>query len=450
MLRLTLAARIAMIVIVSLTAVWIVAVAAFYQTHADDFGGIRPSPARIAALTELVESATASQRLTIMEAVTTNTFRPTLRVGSGAGGVVSEASVTEQEFRDYAAALAGRGLTIRAAPRSTLAQWFPRLIGPARNALEFQVALRNGESLVIETGGPLVINRIGLPVGFGAGLFGTLVAIGALLIMQRETRPLARLAAAVDRIDLSSDPAPLPEMRGSAPEIRALAQAFNRLKSRLGAMLHARMALIGGISHDVRTFATRLRLRVDAIPQDAERQRAIADIDDMIRLLDDALMSSRAGAGELNREMVEFAALVALEVDDRRTDSKAIDLFSGSGTEHAIVLGDRLALRRIITNLTDNALKYGHAAHLRIAMDGDRVVLTVDDEGPGIRADQREVILEPFSRLDESRSRETGGAGLGLAVVRTLTEAHGGDVRIGENAHGGCCVTISFPIFTGQ
>ena len=167
------------------------------------------------------------------------------------------------------------------------------------NATEFRITLRSGEILIIDASTRLPITPLGLPVGFGAGLFGTIVALLALLVMQRETRPLARLAAAVDGVDLSIDPPLLPQARRSAPEIRAVIAAFNRLQGRLSEMLRARMTLIGGIAHDVRTFATRLRLRVEQIPDAAEKQRAIADIEDMIRLLDDALLSTRASAGGL-------------------------------------------------------------------------------------------------------------------------------------------------------
>jgi signal transduction histidine kinase len=182
----------------------------------------------------------------------------------------------------------------------------------------------------------------------------------------------------------------LPQARRSAPEIRAVISAFNRLQGRLSEMLRARMTLIGGIAHDVRTFATRLRLRVEQIPDPAEQQRAIADIDDMIRLLDDALLSSRAGAGGLSQEMVEFATLVRTEVDDRRAQGEAADVASEPAFTEAIVLGDRLALRRVVANIVDNAIKYGRVAHVRLGLGPDTVVVTVDDEGPGIPADRRQ------------------------------------------------------------
>jgi signal transduction histidine kinase len=269
--------------------------------------------------------------------------------------------------------------------------------------------------------------------------------------MQRETKPLARLAAAVDRVDLSADPPMLAQARRSAPEIRAVIAAFNRLQGRLSEMLRARMTLIGGIAHDVRTFATRLRLRVEQIPDAAERARAVADIDDMIRLLDDALLSARTGGGGLSQEMVEWAALVRADVNDRRAQGETVDVTTEDGAaSEAIVLGDRLALRRVLANIIDNAIKYGRVAHVRTGMAAGAnpmIVVSVDDEGPGIPEQARAAMLEPFNRLEASRNRATGGAGLGLAVVRSLVEAHGGTVDIAAAPGGGARVNVALPVF---
>lgn len=314
-------------------------------------------------------------------------------------------------------------------------------------ALELRIELRTGEILILDTRNPILINRFGLPIGFGAGLLGTCIALAALLIMHRETRPLVRLAAAVDRMDPGGTPVALPHPRRGAPEIRALIAAFNRLQARLSQLLRARMAMLGGISHDVRTFATRLRLRVDRIADAEERDRAIGDIADMIRLLDDALLASRAGAGELVEELVEFDHIVRAEVEDRRAAGAAIDLRVAPGPADASVLGDRLALRRVVSNLVENALKYGHAAHLTVSVEAQWITLLVDDEGLGIPLDRREILLEPFVRLETSRNRRTGGAGLGLAIVRTLAEAHGGAIAVGDAPAGGARFTLRLPVF---
>jgi signal transduction histidine kinase len=209
--------------------------------------------------------------------------------------------------------------------------------------------------------------------------------------------------------------------------------------------------MLGGISHDVRTFLTRLRLRVERIPDTEERDRAIADIADMLRLLDDALLASRAGAGELAEELVDFGQVVRAEVEDCGAAGQLVDVRTvGSAGADATVLGDRLALRRVVANLVGNALIYGKAAHLSIDTDREFVTLIVDDHGPGIPPDQREAILEPFVRLEDSRNRHTGGAGLGLAVARSLLEAHGGTISIADATSGGARVTVRLPLFVAR
>jgi signal transduction histidine kinase len=117
------------------------------------------------------------------------------------------------------------------------------------------------------------------------------------------------------------------------------------------------------------------------------------------------------------------------------------------GSEAVQVLCDRLALRRILTNLVDNALSYGKSANLKLESDADEVFLYVDDDGPGIPASKRKLLLEPFTRMEQSRSRHTGGAGLGLAIVRQLVEAHGGELAISDAPNRGARVIVSLPRF---
>ena len=311
MLRLSLAARITMIVVVALTAAWIGAVALFYRSQDREGEGARPSARQIAALVELVERTPREQRLLVLDAAASSILDARLETREAISAMPGEARPVDHAVQQtYAAALGDRLIAIASPPVSAAQRRFPHLFATATNALEFRIALKTGETLVIDAKSPLVVTRLGLPVGFGAGLFGTLIALIALIVMHRETRPLARLAAAVDRMDLAKAPVLLPQARTSAPEIQVLITAFNRLQTRLSRLLRTRMAMLGGISHDVRTFATRLRLRVGDIPEGTQRDRAIGDIVDMIRLLDDALLASRAGAGELAEAFVEFDQIV--------------------------------------------------------------------------------------------------------------------------------------------
>jgi signal transduction histidine kinase len=450
MLRVTLATRLALIVIVAFSAISITIIAVFYRTSIRENELARPSPGRLAAIAEMVERSDPGMRGVLLDAVSSPQFAVRVEAAGTTSVLPSQRALRNRQARlneVYSAALPGREVTVAPTTVANHDRWFPRLARAMSNAVEFRIGLTTGETLVVDATTRLPVTSFGLPVGLGAGLFGTIVALLALLVMQRETRPLARLAAAVDRVDLSADLPPLPEARRSAPEIRAVIAAFNRLQTRLSEMMRARMTLIGGIAHDVRTFATRLRLRVEKIPDAAEQQRAIADIDDMIRLLDDALLSSRVGAGQLSQEMVDFAALACAEADDRRAQGSHVELSVDEAARDVIVLGDRLALRRIVANIIDNAIKYGRAAHLRLQLENPAIVLSVDDEGAGIPPDQRQAMLEPFNRLETSRNRATGGAGLGLAVARSLVEAHGGTIEIAEARGGGTRVRIGLPVF---
>jgi signal transduction histidine kinase len=438
-------ARIGLIMVSGLALVWVTAIAAYYVGgRSNDLQSIG-DPAHVVAVVELMERTAPDGRALVERATSTDGFMVSVERSAANDDDATEpgSRFSGSTAQPYVAALAGRKVNVTF--DDTQRRRMFRRLWP--DILRLRIDLGDGDVLTIAIVTPLLRGPLGLPIGFGAGIIGIFIALIALLAMRRETKPLTRLAEAVDRIDLSPNPLPLPEARGSAPEIRALIEAFNRLQGRLGELLRSRLAMLGGISHDVRTFATRLNLRVEKIPDDAERERAMTDIHDMIRLLDDALLASRAGAAELSEELIEIDDLVRGEVADRQANGARIDFAAGSHGRTAVVLGDRLALRRVIANLADNAIKYGYAAHLRSEVSGRNVILTVDDQGPGIPLAQRAAMLEPFSRLETSRNRNTGGAGLGLAIARGLVEAHHGSLAIENTASGNGRVSVRLPLF---
>lgn len=435
--RLTLATRTGLIVVLSLLAVLLGAFAIVQLADTSEADDTRPLPARIASLVSLLERSPADQHPLILRATSSRVFVATLEPGPHVGTTQDRPflRLAARRLEEQLDALGGRpsSVTLTRAPDSA-------------TGIEYRIGLTTGDTLVVRIRSRLATRLFGLPLWLVMAAFGVLVSLIALAAMHHQTRPLARLASAVDRIDPAGPPVLLPEPASGAREIHALISAFNRLQARLSHLMRARMAMLGGISHDVRTFATRLRLRIDRIPQHAERERAAADIADMIRLLDDALLASRAGAGELSESLVEFDDVVRTEVEDRRAEGKAVELHIPEDSPGAVVLGDRLALRRIVANLVDNALKYGQAVHLSLAFGEQTVVLNVDDRGPGIPPEHREAVLEPFVRLETSRNRRTGGAGLGLAVVRSLVEAHGGTLSIEDAPAGGARVVVRLPL----
>ena len=219
---------------------------------------------------------------------------------------------------------------------------------------------------------------------------------------------------------LGAEAAIIPDSPRSAPEIRALIGAFNRLTERIADLLRARMALVGGISHDLRTDVTRLRLRADLIPDAAERSKVVGDLDEMSRLLDDSFLAYRSGTPVHNEELVEVALLLAREVEDRARANKSVTICLLHGAKDAEVLGDAIALRRLFANLIDNAIAYGREARITADLCQDTVVVTIDDSGPGIREEDRAAMMELFVRQDASRSRRTGAPGLASPLLAPL------------------------------
>lgn len=437
--------RLGSIIVMSLLALWLAVVAVFYITEGAGRAAALPTPGGLAALAKAVERTGQDDRALILTAMQTETR--SVRIADEpllATELPSLWPADQATLDGYVTALDGRLLKVT--PQDVEGLGRPRFIS-AFNAVEFRIGLKDGETLIVRSTSPVVIAPNGLPIGYGGGLIGALVAIGALLLLNRELQPLANFAAALDKFD-PDDPQPAPQKsRYRSPEIQVLAAAFNRLQGRLTMLTQSRMALIGGIQHDVRSFATRLRLRVETITDTEERRRAEADIEDMVALLDDALVASRAGADALNEELFEPCAIVEAEITDRVGASAKVDLFAQDAAKTATILGDRLAFRRIVANLVDNALRYGGAAHVSLVLEGENITLTVDDEGPGIPVDQRGFLLEPFTRLETSRARATGGAGLGLAIVNRLAAAHGGSLTIADAPSGGARLVVSMPRF---
>ena len=452
MIRLGFAARLFIIFVTSLVALQVLAVAAFYlQRSRDTDTELRmPFPDQAAALVELLESMPRSQWPLVLRATSSTDLRVRIanRLPEGREAAWYEAPVVELILRRYLAALGGREVRVRIEASSELLSGpLQALAWASPGAVEIEVGLNNGETLVVATGGILHLTMLGLPPGFWAGVLGFAVAVVTVLMVRREARPLRDLAQAVDRMTLPGKADPIPDVPRGAPEFRALVAAFNRLSERIAQLLKARMALIGGISHDLRTYATRLRLRAELIGDAGERAKAIHDLNDMKRLLDDSLLAIVAGAPVRAQELVEIAPILARETEDRQRAGAAVTLTMAAVAQGAQLIGDALALRRLFANVTDNAVTYGGEARIGADVEGDDLVVAIDDKGPGIGAEQREMVFEPFVRLEESRNRRTGGAGLGLAIARNVAETHGGSLTLQTAPGGGIRAVIRLPLF---
>lgn len=268
-----------------------------------------------------------------------------------------------------------------------------------------------------------------------------LVILGfAIWAAYRVTRPLARFAEAADRLGVDLRAPPLPE-HGSR-ELRKAANAFNRMQDRLRRLVDDRTMMLAAISHDLRTVLTRLTLRAEFIEDRQQREKAIDDIHEMRTMLDASLSFARDDTAEEVRTSVDLSSLLQSLCDDL---ADAGHEASFSGPIRLPYWSQPVALRRVFANLIDNALKYGGKAEVTARESDGGVIVEIADRGPGIPADMREQVFAPFFRLERSRSRETGGTGLGLSVARSIVRRHGGDVALTDREGGGLTVRVTLP-----
>ncbi len=261
----------------------------------------------------------------------------------------------------------------------------------------------------------------------------------AWLFARRLAGPITAFAAAAER--LGRDPrAPPLSLFGSA-EVNAASSAFNNMQERLRRYVEDRTAMIGAIAHDLRTPLTRLRFRIEAAPEDV-RNKLEVDIDQMEAMISATLAFVRDTSREAERTKLELASLLESVMDETAETGGNATAEEG---EKIVVEGDPIALKRLVTNLVENALKYGGAARGRVYRENDCAVIEIDDDGPGVPAAELERVFEPFFRGEPSRNRETGGIGLGLAVVRSLARAHGGDVSLSNRPEGGLRAKVTLP-----
>lgn len=274
------------------------------------------------------------------------------------------------------------------------------------------------------------------------GLGGLAALIALAFAVRATTRPIARLARDI-RTYRGEPNSPDLAVAGS-PELRDLAQAYNDMKGRIAELIVERTRVLAAIAHDMRTYITRIRLRAEFIDDAGQRERAAQDLDEMASLLDDTLLLARAEArGDEMRRPLDLAAELRriAEIHQEVGDAVALSL----SVERATVIAAPLAIRRTLTNLIDNSLRHGTRVALSLREDRNRWRIDVIDDGPGVEPDKLGGLGQPFGRIEPSRDRSAGGAGLGLAIVRALVAAQDGDVSFGNQPEGGFLVQIWLP-----
>jgi signal transduction histidine kinase len=304
----------------------------------------------------------------------------------------------------------------------------------------FDVRLRDGQWLRISA--VQEADTPALPNDLIAQLLITLIMVTAVVMIavRQVTRPLQQLAAAADTLGNDLDAPPLTE--NGPTETRRAAQAFNRMQARIKRLVDERARALAAVSHDLRTPLTRLRLRAELVTDDRLRDQMGADLDSMAAMIDATLDYLRGLQDSEALRPIDMNALLQSLAEDAAVLGKTISV---EGLAQAPYCGRLSGLRRALQNLIDNAIKYGHGAQLRIEDAADALRLVVEDEGPGIAPAELTRVTEPYYRPDASRSRETGGVGLGLSIVSDIALMHGGQLLLANRPQGGLSATLILP-----
>lgn len=262
----------------------------------------------------------------------------------------------------------------------------------------------------------------------------------ATLFMRNQVRPIRRLAAAANSFGKGRD---VQNFRpAGAAEVRQAALAFIEMRNRIKRQIEQRTEMLAGVSHDLRTPLTRMKLQLAMLGENPEIDELKADVAEMEKMIDGYLAFAR-GEGAAAPEPANIGAVLEQVVASARKEGARIDLH----TEEQLVVPVRLdAFKRCLMNLISNAVRYGKHVQVRAGRREDSIEILVEDDGPGIPPDQREAVFRPFFRLDPSRNVETGGVGLGLTIARDVMHRHGGELLLDDSPLGGLRARLRLPI----
>ena len=259
----------------------------------------------------------------------------------------------------------------------------------------------------------------------------------ALIFLKNQTRPLVRLAKAAERFGKGNY---VNDFRPSgALEIRKAAYEFDRMAKRINRHLNQRSEMLSGISHDLRTPLTRLKLQLAMIEQKGISEKMSKDIDEMEKMLNDYLQFAKTQAHE-NTSKINLLNLFN-EIKKDLNNESLIFL----NLEESFLKGRFSALKRCFENVVQNGLIYGEKVYISLQKGSKRVIVTIEDNGPGISEDQFKNVFKPFFRLDKSRSLNQSGVGLGLTIVEDIINSHGGSIQLGKSQYNGLQVKIFLP-----
>ncbi len=275
----------------------------------------------------------------------------------------------------------------------------------------------------------------------------TLAASGLVIWAVRQfSAPMRALAAAAERLGMDVNAAPLPET-GTAEAVKA-ARAFNTMAERIRRFVRDRTFLLTAIGHDLRTPITRLKLRAEWMDDEEQQRKMLVDLDELEGMVAATLAFGRDDANAEPPSPLDLVELLRTILDEAAdAHLEEADQIGFSGPDHQVVRARPVAIKRALTNLVLNSVKYGGGARVTLMPPRNGTVTTlVEDDGPGIPVAELDRVFEPFHRLEPSRNRETGGTGLGLSIARNILRAHGGDVVLSNRPSGGLRALVTLPV----
>ena len=430
---------------------------------------------RVANLSRLVEEAPADWRPRIVQALSDPTFRVALLAepppqlpadAEGAAAAVEEyvrqqlperpdrqvrAAVLEQTDRppggQFGPAFDHRPFQGPMGDPGGMGAMMHGMMGPgfgpfgAWRGLQVAVKLSDGQWLSFATALPQGAPSVSWQFIISMALMGLIVLAVATWAVRRVTAPLGVLSAAADRLGRDVTAESLAE--AGTIEMQRAARAFNRMQERLRRLIESRTQMLAALSHDLRTPLTLLRLRTEEVADADERDKMLATIGEMDEMIGTTLAFARDEVHAEPRRKVDIAALLASVVDDMADAGLPVTMTPAAPLIHDCQPG---ALKRALTNLLDNAVKYGKRAQAAIATVGNAIEIAIDDDGPGIPEAELARVFQPFYRVEDSRSRDTGGTGLGLAIAQSIVQAHGGELTLANRTGGGLRACIRLPV----
>lgn len=301
--------------------------------------------------------------------------------------------------------------------------------------------IKAGPHWLLVRGGPAIGEDWWLrQVGLTFALTLAALLLPALWIAHRMARRIGAFARAADQFGRNPDAPQLP-VQGPY-ELQQAAGAFNRMQARIQRLVSDRTMMMAAVSHDLRTPLARVRFRINEL-EPATRDAIAEDIRQMDELITQMLAFTRDALPHAERRRFDLSALAQSLVDDLADSGGEVTF---QGPEKLTVEGNLAAVRRVLSNLLDNALKYAGHAGVQLKVEGDVALAIIEDHGPGVPKGMEEAIFEPFRRLEPSRNRKTGGVGLGLAIARNLARGHGGDIVLEPAAPHGARFVFSLPL----